>query len=382
MKKHIIFILLASILINCRQNPNVNSLLLKAKTLMPMKMKLFYIFLLLVSSFSLFGQRENELQINAQHLTSLKLSDFADKSDAIQLSKKPETNQFIWVSAPYLYLAGINKIYQYHFPGKYIRAFDCGGFVLGIAGDEVKRELYIPVSKDGKISLNCYDYSGILLREFSLKHNVCTCINFENRIWMIQSFQQNDTVYYKLSNVDNMNGEVNDLGVFHKDYYWPGFSVTSAAVFSMVNGRLFFSVNTDSTLYQVRGNRFEPYLRWRIEPEKRFLSDRDVVGGHMLMGPYLFVNYGRNDPDDPNGVSCKKYLYIKTIKGTPEEYNVRYEGNVDGWSDGLVDDLYHTGYVSLSKLINKPDYLYFTSMRVDEQTKKSEYWIYLVRVKK
>lgn len=44
--------------------------------------------------------------------------------------------------------------------------------------------------------------------------------------------------------------------------------------FSIVNGRLFFSMGTDSTLYQVRGNRFEPYLRWCIEPGKRFLSER------------------------------------------------------------------------------------------------------------
>ena len=74
-----------------------------------------------------------------------------------------------------------------------------------------------------------------------------------------------------------MSGDIEDLGVFHKDYYWAGFSIASTATFSIVNGRLFFSMGTDSTLYQVRGNRFEPYLRWCIEPGKRFLSERGGV---------------------------------------------------------------------------------------------------------
>ena len=131
---------------------------------MLMDIKRLYIFILLVFSFPMMGQIKNELQISTQKLMPLKLSDFAEMQDSILLDKKPEMCQFQWFSDQYLYLAGINMVYQYHLSGKYIRSFDCGGFVLGIAGDDVKRELYIPVSKDDQISLNCYDYSGNLLR--------------------------------------------------------------------------------------------------------------------------------------------------------------------------------------------------------------------------
>ena len=32
-----------------------------------------------------------------------------------------------------------------------------------------------------------------------------------------------------------MSGDIEDLGVFHKDYYWAGFSIASTATFSIVN---------------------------------------------------------------------------------------------------------------------------------------------------
>ena len=213
--------------------------------------------------------------VSTQRLTTLNLSNIADKSTVISLNKKPGQHQSIWFSGQYIYLAGItNNVHQYHLSGQYIRTFKCGGYILGITGDEAKHELYIPISKNEKCVLECYDYSGKLLRQYPLEQNVCACTFFENKVWMQQYFMRDDTSYYKLSNIDCMSGDIEDLGVFHKDYYWAGFSIASTATFSIVNGRLFFSMGTDSTLYQVRGNRFEPYLRWCIEPGKRFLSER------------------------------------------------------------------------------------------------------------
>ena len=222
-------------------------------------------------------------------------------------------------------------------------------------------------AKNEKCVLECYDYSGKLLRQYPLEQNVCACTFFENKVWMQQYFMRDDTSYYKLSNIDCMSGDIEDLGVFHKDYYWAGFSIASTATFSIVNGRLFFSMGTDSTLYQVRGNRFEPYLRWCIEPGKRFLSERGALNCHALFGRYLFVKYSRNDLDDPDGISCKDYLYVRSVKGSSAEYNVQYLGNELSWTAGVVDDLYHTGYVSLS-MSNRQDCLYFTT----EQRNKAQ----------
>ena len=67
-------------------------------------------------------------------------------------------------------------------------------------------------------------------------------------------FYADDTSYYKLSNIDCMSGDIEDLGVFHKDYYWAGFSIASTATFLLLMAAI-FSMGTDSTLYQVRGNR-------------------------------------------------------------------------------------------------------------------------------
>lgn len=344
-------------------------------------MKWICILVLFLSPLSVWGQKKNMLSISPQRLTPLKLSDIADKSTVILLDKKPEQHQFIWFTEQYIYVVGItNKVYQYHLSGQYIRSFTCGGYISGFTGNEAKRELYIPVFKNEKCVLECYDYSGHLLRKFPLEQTVSSCVYFDNEVWMIQNFIQADTVCYELSKVDCMNGNINKLGVFYKEYYCLGFSIACGAAFSQVNGQLYFSVNTDSTLYQVRGNRFEPYLRWHINPEKRFLSERGVLDSHILSGRYLFVKYSRNNPEDSEEKSCKDYLYVRSIKGSPVEYNVQYKGTVWKRSAGMVDDLYHTGYVGLL-MSNKPNCLYFTAEQKNRESGKSEFRIYLVRVK-
>lgn len=52
-----------------------------------------------------------------------------------------------------------------------------------------------------------------------------------------------------------------------------------------------------------------------------------VLNCHALFGRYLFVKYSRNDLDDPDGISCKDYLYVRSVKGSSAEYNVQYLGN-------------------------------------------------------
>ena len=81
-------------------------------------------------------------------------------------------------------------------------------------------------------------------------------------------------------------------------------------------------------------------------------------------------------------MSCKKYLYVKDIKGISGEYNVCYdERGLSGCFEGVMDDLYHTGTVYLSMPFNKPDCLCFSSVQADKQMKKNNYCIYLVHVK-
>lgn len=199
-------------------------------------MKWICILILFLSPFFIWGQKENVLFVSTQRLTTLNLSNIADKSTVISLNKKPGQHQSIWFSGQYIYLAGItNNVHQYHLSGQYIRTFKCGGYILGITGDEAKHELYIPISKNEKCVLECYDYSGKLLRQYPLEQNVCACTFFENKVWMQQYFMRDDTSYYKLSNIDCMSGDIEDLGVFHKDYYWAGFSIASTATFSIVN---------------------------------------------------------------------------------------------------------------------------------------------------
>ena len=83
----------------------------------------------------------------------------------------------------------------------------------------------------------------------------------------------------------------------------------------------------------------------------------------------------------PDGISCKDYLYVRSVKGSSAEYNVQYLGNELSWTAGVVDDLYHTGYVSLS-MSNRQDCLYFTTEQRNNESGKNEYRIYLVRVKR
>lgn len=111
-------------------------------------MKWICILILFLSPFFIWGQKENVLFVSTQRLTTLNLSNIADKSTVISLNKKPGQHQSIWFSGQYIYLAGItNNVHQYHLSGQYIRTFKCGGYILGITGDEAKHELYIRYQK-------------------------------------------------------------------------------------------------------------------------------------------------------------------------------------------------------------------------------------------
>ncbi len=87
-----------------------------------------------------------------------------------------------------------------------------------------------------------------------------------------------------------MSGDIEDLGVFHKDYYWAGFSNRFPATFSIVNGRLFFSMGTDFYSVPSSGKPFLNLIRALVyRAGKALFVGAGVLNCHALFGHVIYL---------------------------------------------------------------------------------------------
>ena len=337
-----------------------------------------YMFLIILFTFSAFyGKSENDVIIidSSDTIPCFKLSEVAQSVDTISLKiKGMGSAQNIFLSEGYIFLQGMSFVSQYTRSGTLIRVLDCEDFTSDIAGDVTKNELYVPAGYD----LRCYDmHTGKLKRKLALDSlYVISCVFFENALWMLRgTFQNNGTTEYSLSKMDCLTGNIQNLGIFYKEIYGNDIGVISQGNFSIHKGRLFFALNADNTLYEIRGDKIVPYLQWQIEPKKLYFPQYEAICDKTKVGRYLFVNYRLMFLKEGDEDEVASYWFVKDLE-SDRQFNVHMEWEKGGCVRGTEDDICHSGRFTFHPLYSLPNHFYFTKETDEGLT------FYIVKVKK
>ena len=244
-------------------------------------------------------------------------------------------------------MASVSSVVQYDLSGKFIREIDCNGFITSnVAGDTVKRELYVPVGN----KIKCYDFSGNYKREYSLNSSSLYCLCHKGILW-IQShqFQPDKSSINILNKVNLSTGEIITLP-FEVKYdpvqieNGPLMGIGAISCLSLYNDEVVISFDRDNTLYRIQQDKITPFVHWNISPPAQS-HDILPMKAHGFIGENLFVNYRRR------GLF---YIYLENLK-TGKKHNI----------SNMVDDIFHTNGNCGIKSMNQEGYFYFYKERGD-----------------
>ena len=344
-------------------------------------MKKYIFLIILFVFFSFYGKSENDVIVidSSDTIPCFKLSEVAQSVDSVSLKiKGMGGDQNVFLSEDYIFLQGVSSVAQYTRSGKLLRILDCEDYTMDIAGDVTKNELYVPTGFQGKYDVRCFDmHTGRLKRKFALDSlDVTSCVFFENALWMLRGAYLNRAVEYSLSKMDCQTGNIQNLGTFYKESYDKGAIFLSKGNFSIYQGRLFFALNTGNTLYEIRGDKMVPYLRWQIEPKEYYFPQYEAICNKAKVGRYLFVNYrlmflkeGEGDEDE-----VASYWFVKDLE-SDRQFNVHLEWEKGVCIRGTEDDICHSGRFTFQPLYSLPNHFYFTKETDEGLT------FYIVKVK-
>jgi len=307
------------------------------------------IVLLLVSAF-VFAQKEKKISIDTTNATHLKLSEIADPVLAIPLEEPDMILDGIQV-AEYIFVASLQSVYQYDLSGKLIRKIPCNGYVSDISSDTIKKELYVPVEKE----IQCYDYSGKLKRRYRIKDICLNSLYYDNKLWLQSCRFENDSAYRTVSWIDLSTGKETVLPAGFND----DSNISSEATLTVYNKNVTVSFAYSDILYQIRGDNVLPIVSWDIKPVARTLYEKGITRWKGFIGDYLCINYNRNEPLDRIGSNNQYYLYMENMKNG-KIHHVKYKYDYATLSEGIIDDLFHTGYCEIRKPLDKQGYFFFT----------------------
>lgn len=318
---------------------------------------------LLFSTTALMAQaKKSTLQIESSAVSKLSLSQFTKHTTSIQLDKNHQTGLPLFISNNDLFFASKKSIVQFDKEGHFIREFKCNGYVNGISGDNKKMELYVATSKaTGQIEV--FDFEGNLKSKHTTELQVTNCFYFEDKLWMIQTEVKNDSTFHSLAKLDLSTGKTTNHGVFFADYFTKEVQVAAPSCFSLLDNKLHFAVNTDSTMYRISNDTYAPFLTWRVNPPQRFLCEKGVLAPNVLLGRYLVVNYNRCDADDTSGDNSKSYLLVKDRKSGENFQTEIQTNNVGQCINGIKDDILASGYIGIGTPTNLPNCFYFISSK-------------------
>jgi hypothetical protein len=338
----------------------------------------------LINGSLLYGQQAKEIYIDTKDAqSSFKLSEIAEEVTPVPLEIETGMIQNIFLAPECFIIVSHNSVVQFDLSGKFIRAIDCGGFIgNGIAYDAIKKELYVPIKKE----IKRYDASGRLKKTYKLENNIINCSFSDNNLW-IQSYEftEDRTTYYYLSRLNLLTGKESAVQLSSgnkeiettlpfksrsepytiKDSVSIGASVgvSSTGYFSTYNQTAVSSLAVDSILYQIQEQKATPLIRLHITPPVQSQWDISPITTKGFIGKYLFVNYLRNN---------QFYLYVQDMK-SEKSYHVimKMMPNTVKRTSGIEDDIFHTGYCTISCPLDRDGYFYFIH-NPDEVKEKTE----------
>jgi hypothetical protein len=302
---------------------------------------------LMGSSLLLHGQAIKTVTVGADvaKIRKFNLSEIAEKVTPIPLDRSSMI-QDIFLTNEYLFVASLSSVFQFTASGKFIREIACGGFVTSnVSCDTIKKELYIPVGKE----IKCYDFAGNLKKTYEIENRSLNCCYYENNLWILsyaREITQNEFIVdYKLSRLNLLTGKefFSPLKFQEKEKTTANSFAISTAYFSVYGNAIIASISTDSIMYEIRGEKASPFLKWAIMPSEQGRP----LGKKGFIGKYLFINYHRDN---------HIYQYLKDMKS----------GKIIDF-ERATDDVFNTGNISVTNPINRDGYFFFTKTRDEIQ---------------
>jgi len=335
-------------------------------------MKQIVVTLLLILPLLLQGQNIKFIRFKPKEVATLNLSQITEKVTPISLSSYKDLNKngyrFFYITDDYLFVIGTgNAIAQLNISGKYIKTVYCSGYITGITGDPVKKEIYICTNS----KVICCDYSLTIKKIFTTMYNTQSIFFYNNKL-CIASYECKENgvsrgVTYRISSMNTDTG---------KEKFFPleiktrvdnqSVIVIQKSTFSVYNDQIVYS-NPDnstysniinSTLYGIKGDSIYPLIQYEVEP---------LGGDSMYMitplhrqgfiGKNLLVEYQM--ASSVSTFHAQSFIYLEDME-TGRGYNLK---------ETINDDLYHTGNCKLDCFANKQGY--FIICREENDLKKS-----------
>ena len=321
------------------------------KTLLP---------ILLVLPFLIHAQKEKVVSLNPEKAITLPLSQIAEKVTPISLKDYDGAVQFVYMTDDGLYICGLSTISKLDISGKIVKTVNCG-YVSGISGDILKKEIYVSMSGNeaDKNKIVCFDYDLKEKKSYKTKYIPNLICYFKDNLW-IHSYYADETTrtaYYKISTLDLTTGKESFLNfeISEKSKYPNGIIVYSNATFSVYKDQIAFTNGVDSTIYGIKEGKIYPIVRYKVKPFKNLSYVKPQMATKGFIGKYLLINY----------------LMENKLKGGSEWFCYLEDMNTGNKNDMTYffdDDIYHTGNCVIKEILNKEGYFYI--FRTKEELSK------------
>ena len=294
------------------------------------------------------GQTIKTINIERTNTRPVNLSEIAEKVTPIALETSVGIilNGNVLLTNEYLFITSHTSVIQYDLTGKFIRNINCEDFIsYNVTSDTIKKELYVPVGN----LIKCYDYSGKLKKEYSLKMSSLYCLYHKGVLWaLLQDAQPDRSIVYTINKVNLTTGEVAALP-FEKKIdpvqFENGPLVGLGAIgrISLYDEEVVVSFDFEEVLYKIQQDRIIPFVQWNVSPPAKN-ADVYQLRANGFTGENLFINYRCDD---------QFYIYLENIK-TGMTYNV----------SNLIDDVFFTNRECGIYFMNQ-GYFYFLKDRSD-----------------
>ena len=307
--------------------------------------------ILLFSLLSAFAQNPKVFNIDATRTTSLHLSDIAEDVIPIPLSKDISFINGAFWTGEYLFISTLRDVWQYDASGKFLRTISCNGkSVSSVAGDLIKKEIYIPVSaaESEQSELLCYDYSAKLLKKIALKNpSVVSCLYHNDALWILSEKLVDGKVrgYYSYVNIST-GKETFLLQAYERPSSEDSEKVGFVGTLAISNNCLYANWD-NNVIWRIKNKKVEQAYKCEVvqEYQDQILCLKGIVGN------YLFFNYCLNHGESN--------MYLRHLK-TGAYYNVNYRGAYGNYTQGAVDDIYNSGYFAiLREPLSQEGYFWF-----------------------
>ncbi len=310
-------------------------------------------------------QNETRFSINSTDITSLALSEIAEKVIPVPLSKYVNGIQFIHITDEFIFLCDMSAIFKFDFSGNLVKIVDCKGGIKNMTGDMIKKEIYIV---SGESQIKSYDYSLNNTHTYIVKYNPTAIYFHKEKLWIQSFYDKENVTYHEISYLNLITGKETFLNfnskIKHSDSGDKGYVITSAC-FSAFNDQLIFAFPSDNIIYTVKNDRISVLFEWNILSTVKLINENNpVFSTKGFMGKYLFINYSMNDLSGKSKIKSS-FIYIKDTN-TRMKYNILMKSNEMGFVEGAIcDDIYKTGYFTLIYPCNGKGYFYFIKGKND-----------------